>query len=117
MLDFSASMTANLDLLKQATEQFLLRMLPQDKGQVGAFSDKIQFSGEFTNDRDDLIAALQGSAVRQPDAPLRRDRREHRRAEGRRGPEGRAGVHRRRRHGERAGHGRRARHSARDTRR
>ena len=33
-------------------------MLPADKGQVGAFSDKIQFSGEFTNDRDDLIAAL-----------------------------------------------------------
>jgi Ca-activated chloride channel family protein len=58
MLDYSASMTANLDRLKAAAEQFLLRMLPQDKGQVGAFSDKIQFSGEFTNDRDDLIFAL-----------------------------------------------------------
>ena len=58
MLDFSASMTGNLDRLKLAAEQFLLRMLPQDKGQVGAFSDKIQFSGEFTNKRDDLIFAL-----------------------------------------------------------
>jgi Ca-activated chloride channel homolog len=58
MLDFSFSMTTHLDLLKQATEQFILRMLPHDKGQVGAFSDKIQFSGEFTNDRDDLVAAL-----------------------------------------------------------
>jgi Ca-activated chloride channel homolog len=58
MLDFSFSMNAHLDLLKAATEQFILRMLPLDKGQVGAFSDKIQFSGEFTNDRDDLIAAL-----------------------------------------------------------
>ena len=58
MLDFSASMTANLDLLKRGTEQFILRMLPQDKGQVGAFSDKIQFSGTFTNDRDDLVGAL-----------------------------------------------------------
>jgi Ca-activated chloride channel family protein len=58
MLDFSASMTANLDLLKQATEQFLLRMLPQDKGQVGAFSDKIQFSGKFTSNRDELIGDL-----------------------------------------------------------
>jgi len=58
MLDFSASMTANLDLLKAATEQFLLRMLPEDRGQVGAFSDKISFSGDFTNDRDALIAAL-----------------------------------------------------------
>jgi Ca-activated chloride channel family protein len=58
MLDYSASMTANLDRLRAAAEQFILRMLPQDKGQVGAFSDKIQFSGEFTNDRDDLIFAL-----------------------------------------------------------
>src|SRR3954471_13352413 len=53
MLDFSGRMTASLQLLKAATEQFLLRMLPQDKAQVGAFSDKIQFSGKFTSDRDD----------------------------------------------------------------
>jgi Ca-activated chloride channel homolog len=58
MLDYSASMTANLDLLKAAAEQFLLRLLPADKGQVGAFSDKIQMSGTFTSDRDDLIGAL-----------------------------------------------------------
>jgi Ca-activated chloride channel family protein len=58
MLDYSASMTANLELLRAATEQFLLRMLPQDKGMVGAFSDRIEFSGNFTNDRDDLISAL-----------------------------------------------------------
>ena len=58
MLDFSASMTANLDRLKEAAEQFLIRMLPQDKAQVGAFSDKIQFSGTFTSDRDDLIGSL-----------------------------------------------------------
>src|SRR5688572_6202025 len=49
ILDFSASMTANLERLKQATEQFLLRMLREDKAQVGAFSDRIQFSGEFTS--------------------------------------------------------------------
>jgi Ca-activated chloride channel homolog len=59
MLDTSASMTGNLDLLKVAAEQFLLRMLPEDKGQVGAFNDKIQFSGTFTSDRDDLVSALQ----------------------------------------------------------
>jgi Ca-activated chloride channel homolog len=58
MLDFSFSMTTHLDLLKAATEQFILRLLPQDNGQVGAFSDKIQFSGTFTNDRDDLVGAL-----------------------------------------------------------
>ena len=58
MLDYSASMTSSLDLLRAAAEQFLLRMLPQDKGQVGAFSDRIEFSGQFTKDRDDLISAL-----------------------------------------------------------
>jgi Ca-activated chloride channel family protein len=58
MLDYSASMTANLDRLAAAAEQFILRLLPADKGQVGAFSDKIQFSGEFTNNRDNLIFAL-----------------------------------------------------------
>jgi VWFA-related protein len=58
MMDFSFSMNAHLKLLKAAAEQFVLRMLPDDKGQVGAFSDKILFSGKFTSDRDDLIAAL-----------------------------------------------------------
>jgi len=57
-LDFSFSMNNNLKLLKNAAEQFILRMLPDDKGQVGAFSDKIMFSGTFTSDRDDLILAL-----------------------------------------------------------
>ena len=58
MMDYSASMTANLDRLEAAAEQFIIRMLPEDKGQVGSFSDKIQFSGTFTSDRDDLIFAL-----------------------------------------------------------
>jgi Ca-activated chloride channel family protein len=58
MMDYSASMTSNLELLEAAAEQFLLRLLPADKGQVGAFSDKIQLSGTFTGDRDDLIGAI-----------------------------------------------------------
>jgi Ca-activated chloride channel family protein len=58
MMDTSASMTANLKLLNRAAEQFLLRLLPVDKAQVGAFNDKIQLSGTFTNDRDELIGAL-----------------------------------------------------------
>jgi Ca-activated chloride channel homolog len=59
MLDTSASMTGNLKLLEQAAEQFLMRMLPKDKGLVGAFNDKIEFFPEtFTNDRDRLIRAL-----------------------------------------------------------
>jgi Ca-activated chloride channel family protein len=58
MMDTSASMTANLKLLNRAAEQFLLRLLPVDRAQVGAFNDKIQLSGTFTNNRDELIAAL-----------------------------------------------------------
>jgi Ca-activated chloride channel homolog len=58
MLDTSASMTNNLEFLNRAAEQFLIRLLPTDRAQVGAFNDKIQFSGRFTNDRDALIAAL-----------------------------------------------------------
>ena len=58
MLDTSASMTANLELLNRAAEQFLIRLMPVDRAQVGAFNDKIQFSGRFTNNRDELIAAL-----------------------------------------------------------
>jgi Ca-activated chloride channel family protein len=59
MLDTSASMTGNLKLLEQAAEQFLLRMLPKDKGMVGAFNDKIEFFPQtFTSDRDKLIRAL-----------------------------------------------------------
>src|SRR5438876_185335 len=59
MLDTSGSMTASIALLKKAAEQFLLRLLPADKGRVGAFNDKIQFNDTFTNNRDNLISDLQ----------------------------------------------------------
>jgi Ca-activated chloride channel family protein len=55
MLDTSGSMTLTIDLLKQAAEQFLLRLLPEDKGRVGAFNDKIQFNARWSNDRDQMI--------------------------------------------------------------
>lgn len=59
MLDTSASMTEHLKLLNRAAEQFVIRMLPVDKAQVGAFNDKLQLSGTFTSNRDELIAALE----------------------------------------------------------
>ena len=55
MLDTSGSMTLTIDLLKQAAEQFLLRLLPDDRGRVGAFNDKIQFNARWSNDRDQMI--------------------------------------------------------------
>jgi Ca-activated chloride channel family protein len=56
MLDTSGSMTGNIALLRAAAEQFLIRLLPADKGRVGAFNDKIQFSSRFTSDRDELVS-------------------------------------------------------------
>jgi Ca-activated chloride channel homolog len=56
MLDTSGSMTGTIPLLRAAAEQFLIRLLPADKGRVGAFNDKIQFSSRFTNNRDELVS-------------------------------------------------------------
>ena len=59
MIDTSGSMTASLGLVKEGAEQFLLRLLPDDKAQVGEFSDKIKFHpGSFIDDRDRLVYLL-----------------------------------------------------------
>src|SRR4029453_19414423 len=64
MLDTSGSMTLNLDFVKQAAEEFLIRLLPDDKAKVGAFNDKIQIlprDEPFTNNRDRLIRLVKDS--------------------------------------------------------
>jgi Ca-activated chloride channel family protein len=58
MLDTSGSMTSSIPLLKAAAEQFVIRLLPDDKGRIGAFADNIQLSPRFTNDRDELVGAV-----------------------------------------------------------
>ena len=59
MIDTSGSITASLGFVKEGAEQFLLRLLPEDKAQVGEFSDKIKFHpGNFIDDRDRLIYLL-----------------------------------------------------------
>lgn len=58
MLDTSASMTGSIALLKRAAEAFLIRLLPEDKGRIGAFNDKIQMNHRFTSDRDELVTHL-----------------------------------------------------------
>jgi Ca-activated chloride channel family protein len=72
ILDTSASMTASIPLLRAAAEQFLIRLLPEDRGMVGAFNDKIEFGGDFTSDRDELVAEMKdldyGNATRLWDA-------------------------------------------------
>ena len=58
MLDTSGSMTGSIALLKAAAEQFVARLLPDDKAAVGAFNDKIELSASFSNDRDGLITEI-----------------------------------------------------------
>jgi Ca-activated chloride channel family protein len=61
MLDTSGSMTMNMEFVKQAAEEFIIRLLPADKAKVGAFNDKIQILPKdepFTSDRDRLIRLL-----------------------------------------------------------
>jgi len=59
MLDTSISTTEILDVIMAGAEQFLLRMLPDDRARVGAFNDKIEIApAEFIADRDHLIAEL-----------------------------------------------------------
>lgn len=58
MLDTSISMTHRLNDLYAGAEQFLLRLLPDDRATVGAFNDKIEFASGFTSDRNSLISAL-----------------------------------------------------------
>src|SRR5947207_2233384 len=55
MLDTSGSMTLTIDLLKQAAEQFIIRLLPEDKARVGAFNDKIQINARWSSNRDQLV--------------------------------------------------------------
>ena len=59
MLDSSISTTNVMHLIMGGAEQFLIRMLPDDRARVGAFNDKIEvLPTEFIGDRDELIRAL-----------------------------------------------------------
>jgi Ca-activated chloride channel family protein len=55
-------MTLALSHVKQGAEEFIMRLLPEDKAKVGAFNDKIEVEPAeglpFTNDRDRLIRHL-----------------------------------------------------------
>ena len=58
MLDESGSMVNNIARVKEGAEQFLLRLLPDDRARIGSFEDKIILSPEFTNDRNELVRFL-----------------------------------------------------------
>jgi Mg-chelatase subunit ChlD len=58
MLDESGSMVNNIARMKEGAEQFLLRLMPDDRARIGSFEDKIILSPEFTNNRNELVRFL-----------------------------------------------------------
>jgi Ca-activated chloride channel family protein len=54
LLDTSAQTTLSFERVRDAAEQFVLRLPPEDQARICAFNDRIQCSGAFTNDRDSL---------------------------------------------------------------
>ena len=54
----AGSVNASGGILESGAEQFVIRLLPQDKARVGAFNDKIELDAAFTNDRDKLSTSI-----------------------------------------------------------
>ncbi|HWQ00072.1 MAG TPA: VWA domain-containing protein [Vicinamibacterales bacterium] len=55
LVDTSLSMTLVLERAKQAVEQLILRLLPEDRAIVGGFAGRVELGAEFTSDRDALL--------------------------------------------------------------
>jgi VWFA-related protein len=59
MLDRSLSMLNNFELVSEAANAFVERLLPADKARIGSFSDRIQVDPrEFTSDKDVMRGIL-----------------------------------------------------------
>ncbi len=71
MLDRSGSQRSNFRLVEAAAEQFVRRMLPDDKARIGSFADRVQIDPpEFTSDQEELIRILRNDLQRQGPTPL-----------------------------------------------
>jgi Ca-activated chloride channel homolog len=68
MLDRSGSMKWNFRLVEVAAEEFVKRMLPDDKARIGSFAERVQIDpAEFTSDQAELTRILRGEL--QPAGP------------------------------------------------
>jgi VWFA-related protein len=71
MLDRSGSMKENNHLVVAGAEQFVRKLLPEDKARIGTFAKEIILApDEFTTDRNTLIGILRGELPDDGPTPL-----------------------------------------------
>lgn len=58
MIDTSRSAMGSLDAMRKAATNFVKQLQPQDRVQIVTFDEKVNFLGEFTNDRRQLEKAI-----------------------------------------------------------
>lgn len=71
MLDRSGSMVENFELVREAAEEFVKRLLPADKARIGSFSNRIQVDPRsFTSDQTELVSILRTQLQEPGPTPL-----------------------------------------------
>jgi VWFA-related protein len=59
MLDRSGSMISNARIVRDAAEQFVTDLLPEDKAKIGSFAERIEIDpAAFTSDKNELLRIL-----------------------------------------------------------
>ncbi len=58
LIDGSSSMMAELNRAIEGARNFVLRMLPEDRGLIGSFADRVVLGPRFSSDRDVLLKYL-----------------------------------------------------------
>jgi VWFA-related protein len=71
MLDRSGSMVQNYRLVREAAEEFVANLLPDDRTRIGSFSTRIRIDPEsFTSDKSELLQILREKLQEQGPTPL-----------------------------------------------
>ena len=58
LIDGSGSMIAEFNRAIEGARNFVVRMLPEDRGRIGSFADRVVIGPRFTSDRDALLKYL-----------------------------------------------------------
>ena len=58
MIDGSTSVVPIFKSVLDAANQFIIRMMPGDKGRIGSFADRVRLMPGFTSNRDELLSYI-----------------------------------------------------------